>query len=80
MLVGNFGFRGDDYPARVFVQAVDDTRPTHPADSREGRSAVCDQRIDQGSVWIAGRRVDNQSRRFVYHDKVLVLVEDLQIH
>ena len=39
---------------------------------------MVEQRIDQGTIQIARRRVHHQPRRLVHHDEVLVLISDDQ--
>src|SRR5262249_22560841 len=58
IVLGNY-----HYARRVLVEAMHDAWPADATDTREARSAMCDQRIDQGVVGIAGRGMDNQTGR-----------------
>ena len=72
---------GDDQKAgRVLVEPVDDARPPDPADAGEARAAMADQRIDQGAIGMARRRMDDEPGRLVDHDQMLVLVDDIKRH
>ena len=44
----------------------------------ESGAAMGDQRIDQGAVGIAGRRMHHQAGRLVDHDQVVVFIDDLE--
>ena len=79
-LVGALGLGGDHQAAGVLVQAVHDARPALAADAGQPRAAVGEERVDQGPVRVAGRRVDDQAGRLVEHDQLRVLVEDMQRH
>ena len=52
----------------------------HAADAGEAVAAMGEQRVDQRPVGIAGRRMDDEPRRLVDHDDVLVLVDDVERH
>lgn len=62
----------------VPVDPVHDPGAQRPVDAREGRSAVIQQRVDQGPVRMARRRVDHQPHGLVDHDHVAVLVDHIQ--
>ena len=49
-----------------------------PADPRQRRPAMADQRIDQRSRRVAGRRVSDEARRLVDDDQMLVLEDDVE--
>lgn len=45
---------GDDHqPAGVLVEAMNDARPSHPADAGETGAAMGDQRVDEGTVGVS---------------------------
>ena len=69
---------GDEKPARILVEAVDDAGPGHAAHARQLRPAMGDERIDQRAVGIAGRRMDDKPRGLLDDDKILVLVNDMK--
>ena len=52
--------------------------PPDPADARQARAAMADQRIDQRAGGMARRRMDDEPRGLVDDDEVLVLVDDGQ--
>ena len=70
---------GDDHqPGGVLVEPVDDARPLHPADARQRRAAMADQRIDQRAVGMARRGMDDEAGGLVDDDEVLVLEHDVE--
>src|SRR5271165_1400909 len=68
----------DEQPGRVLVEPVDDARPPNPADSRQARAAMADQRVDQRAGRMARRRMDDEAGRLVDHDQMLVLIDDFE--
>ena len=70
---------GHDQQARgVFVDPVDDAGALLSADAGETVAAVVQQRVDQGAVGMAGRRMHHHAARFVHNNDVLVLKDDVQ--
>jgi hypothetical protein len=70
---------GHDQQARgILVDAMDDPRPRDAADARKLATAMVQQGVDQRTIGIARRRVDDQPRRLVDHDQVRVFVNDRQ--
>ena len=67
--MGGVGLGDDEQAGRVLVEPMDDAGPLHAADPREARAAMADQRIDQRAVGMARRRVDDEARRLVDHDR-----------
>ncbi|KAK0342582.1 hypothetical protein LTR94_021753 [Friedmanniomyces endolithicus] len=68
---------GRDHDARgVLVQPVDDARSGDAPDAGQAVAATGQQRIDQGAVGRARRRVGGHARRLVDHDQVRILIED----
>ena len=57
---------------------MNDSRPPDPAHARQAFAATSDQRMDQCAVGVARRGVDDEPRRLVNDDEVLVLVDDLK--
>jgi hypothetical protein len=76
--MGDVGLGDDQKARRVLVDAVDDARPGNAADPRQTAGAMVKQRIDQSPVEIAGGGMDDQPRRLVDDEQVLVLEEDGQ--
>ena len=77
-LVRDVGLCDDQQPRRILVDPVDDAGPGDAADARQRAAAMVEQRVDQRSVEIAGRRMNDQARRLVDDQQMLVLEDDLQ--
>ena len=69
----------DERAARVFVEAVNNSRPFLAADSGE-IFAVSQQRIHQRMLLMTGAGMNDQARGLVEHEKILVLEQDLERH
>ena len=70
---------GDNHqPARVLVEAMDDTRPANPADPRQARAAKADQGVDESAVQVSWRGVDNQPCGLVDDDQMCILEADIE--
>ena len=69
--VGKIGFGDDHEPGRIPVEPMDDSGPPFGASGEGG--APGDQRIHQGVVPMAGRRMNYQTGRLVDDGEVLVL-------
>jgi hypothetical protein len=52
---------------RVFVEAMDDARAGHAADSAELSRAMMQQRVDKRVFFVAGGRVHHQTGWLVQH-------------
>ena len=66
---------GDDEKSRrILVEPVHDAGPLDPADARQARPAMADQRVDQRAGRMARRRMDDEPGRLVDHDQMLVLI------
>ena len=74
------GLGDDQQPGRVLVEPVDDARPPDPADARQARAAMADQRVDERARRMARRRMDDEPRRLVDDDQMLVLEDDVERH
>ncbi len=70
---------GDQHPRGVLVEPVHDPGALHAAHAREV-PAVRQQRVYQGAVGVARRGVDDEPRRLVDDDQVLVLEKHVQRH
>src|SRR5262249_50068390 len=64
--------------ARVLVDPMHDTWTPDPTDSFQRIAAMGEERVDQGLVPVARRRMHNQARRLVDHDEGPVLVDDIE--
>ena len=58
----------------VEVEPVHDARPQLAADAADV-GTPCQQSVDQGAVGVPRAGMDRESRRFVHHDQVLVLID-----
>ena len=76
--MGGVGLGDDEQAGRVLVEPVDDAGPLDPADPRQARAAMADQRVDQRAVGVARRRMDDEARRLVDDDEMVVLVDDVE--
>src|SRR5438105_1004455 len=74
--MGGLGLGNDEEPARVLVETMHDARPAHSADPGEAGTAMRQQRVNQGALWIARRGMHHQAGRLVDDDQVLVLETD----
>ena len=86
-MIGKFGGQSPMRPvglghyqesARVLVEAVNDARPGDPADARQARAAMGEQRIDESPVHIAGPRMHDETGRLVDHDEGIVLIDNIE--
>ena len=76
--VGGVIFRHHQQAAGVLVDAVDDAGAYLAADAREAALAVPEQGVHQRAVRVARSRVDDHALGLVHHQKVVVLVHDVQ--
>src|ERR1700722_1262376 len=75
----SIGLGDDQKPRRILVEAVHDSGPPDPADSRQAGSAMSDQRVDQRASRVARSRMDDEPGRLVDHDQMLVLVNHREL-
>ncbi len=66
----------DDEAARILVEAMDDARPPDAPDSREAVAAMGDEGVDEGAAGMPRGGVDDEARRLVDDDEVVILVGD----
>ena len=64
--------------AGVLIDAVDDAGPDLAANAGKAALAVPEQGVDQGAVRVAGSRVDDHPFGLVDHQKVRILIDDVQ--
>ena len=74
--VGEVGLGHHEDARGPAVETVHDARPQHPADSGELAAAVMKQGIHEGPARMAGRGVDDETRRLVHDHEVGVLEQD----
>ena len=60
------------------VNPVNNPRTQNPVDSRKLIPAVPHQRIDQRTAVMAGRRMYHHALGFIHHQKLLILIKDIQ--
>lgn len=63
----------------VFVDAVHDARSLHAADTRKLATTMVEQRVYQRAVSVAGSRVNDQPRRLVNDNQMLVFIYNIEI-
>lgn len=73
-----FVLGGDEKPARILVQAMNDPRTGDTADPSERCAAMGDKCIDERTGGITGSRMHHETGRLLDHDQVAVLVDDFQ--
>ncbi len=73
---GLLGLGDDHHAGGVAVKAVDDAGPAFAADAGEFVSAMGEERVHQGAVFVAGGGVDDEAGGLVQHDEVAVFVQD----
>ena len=76
--VGRLGFGGHENAGRFQVQAVNDAGPVRAAAGGELARAVVEQGGGEGSGGSTGTRMDGQAGRFVEHDDIGILVQDIE--
>jgi len=76
--VGGLGLGDDHQPARILIEAMNDTRPADPADPGKADPAVADQGVYERAVRVSRRGVDNQARGLIDDDQMCVLEADIQ--
>jgi len=70
--------RRHHHPARVLIQPVNDSRSLHTADSGKLAPTVVQQRRHQRPPPASTPRVNDHPRCLINHDKILILIKDLQ--
>src|SRR5271169_4445058 len=70
---------GDDHqPAGVLVEAMDDARPSHAADTGKAGAAMGDQRIDEGAVGVSRRGMNDEAGGLVDDDQMCILKTNIE--
>ena len=77
-LVRRLGFRGDHDPARILVETMHNSGAAEAADAGEVGTAMAEQGIDEGSVWVSRGRMDNHAGRLVDDNQVCILETDIE--
>ena len=67
-------FGDDKQSGGTLVEPVHDAGPLDPADARQARPTMADQRVDQRAGRMARRRMDDEPGRLIDHDQMLVLI------
>ena len=78
--MGKVVFRHCQQAAGVLVDAVDDAGPQLAVDAGEVVAQGVQQAIDQGVILMPCRRMHHQALGLVDYQKILVLVDDVQLH
>lgn len=71
-------FGDDEATAGFLVKPMDNAGSRHAADAAEFASAMMQQRIDQGVIFVACRRMHDESGRFVQDKQRRVFVENIE--
>jgi hypothetical protein len=61
----------------ILIQPMNNSRPAYPANSLDART-VMQQRIHDSPTRASRGRMDHHAGRFVNHNAILVLVENIQ--
>src|SRR5262245_9900596 len=77
-LMGRIGLRHHEQARRVLVEAMDDARPSYPANARQALTAMGHEGVDESAGLMAGRRMDDKAGRFVDDDEGVVLIDDVE--
>lgn len=72
-----FVFSHDQQSGSVFVQTVDNARPSLGPDASEAPHVV-EQGIDQRSRPVSVRRMHHHTRGFVQDNEIIILINDVQ--
>ena len=78
-LMRGIGLGDHEQPGRILVDPVDNPGARDSTDAREPSGAVVEERVDEGSVQIARRWVDDESRLLVDNEEMLILKDDREI-
>lgn len=76
--VGGIIFGDDEAAARILVQTMDDAGPCHAANPAEFPLTMEQNGVHDSMLAVASTRMDHHSRRFVEHEKVFVLVQNIK--
>ena len=72
------GLGNDHQPARLLVEAMDDTRPANPTDPGKACAAMADQGVDESAARVSRGRMDNQPCGLVDDDQMCILEADIE--
>jgi len=75
--VGGIIFGDDETTTRLLVETMNDSGALFPANSRQ-RCAVVKQCIDQSVFAVTRTRMNDQPRRFIDHNEVVVFEQNLK--
>ena len=67
----------DHQPGGILIQAMHDPRSRIRANALQVRQ-VCQQRVDQRIIMVPRSRMHDHPRRFIHHQYILVLVDDVE--
>jgi hypothetical protein len=77
-LMRGLGLGNDHQPARILIEAVNDSRAADPADAGQGAAAMAQQGVDEGAVRVSRSGMDNHARRLVDNDQMFILEADIE--
>ena len=78
--VGHIIFTRYDDPGGIHVDPVHDARPHDAVDTGQLVLTMVHEAVYKGMAVMSGSRMDHHSFRLVDEDKVLVLIENIQVH
>lgn len=76
--MGAIVFCDDHQATRQLIQAMDDSRPFNPADSRKP-FAMVQESVNKRALAISGRGVHDQPDGFIEHEKAFVFINNVQV-
>ncbi len=77
-LVRGLAFGGEEKPARILVEAVNDPRTRLSAYPGKALAAMVEEGVDEGSVGISRRRVNDEPCGLVDDDQMCILEADVE--
>ena len=73
-------FAHEKKACRIPVDPMNNTGAKNTVDAGKIPAAVIKKAVDQGMGLVTGSRMDHQSLWFIDHQKVIVLIDDIQVH
>ncbi len=71
-------FCHDKQAGRILINAVDDAGPSNAANARKPPRAVMQQSIDQRTIKIASRWVNDETRRLINDQQMIIFKHDVE--
>src|SRR5262245_17062426 len=77
-LMRGVGLGHDEEAGRVLVEAMNDARPSYPANAGQALAAMGDEGVDESARLVAGGGMDDEARGLVDDDEGVVLIDDVE--